>query len=58
MLNNARTLDDLRIPPVNRLEALKGNRLPGNPQNKLYFSLGVLPRTGLRTLAQVRLLAV
>ena len=26
MLNNARTLDDLRIPPANRLEALKGNR--------------------------------
>ena len=26
MLNNALTLDDLRIPPANRLEALKGNR--------------------------------
>ena len=26
MLNNARTLDDLRIPPNNRLEALKGDR--------------------------------
>lgn len=26
MLNNAFTLDDLRIPPGNRLEALKGNR--------------------------------
>ena len=26
MLNNARTLDDLRIPPDNRLEALKGKR--------------------------------
>ncbi len=26
MLNNARTLDDLRIPPANRLEALKGER--------------------------------
>nr|DAF31918.1 MAG TPA: Plasmid maintenance system killer protein [Caudoviricetes sp.] len=26
MMNNARTLDDLRIPPANRLEALKGNR--------------------------------
>ena len=24
MLNNAHTLDDLRIPPGNRLEALKG----------------------------------
>ena len=24
MLNNAMTLDDLRIPPANRLEALKG----------------------------------
>jgi len=26
MLNNARRLDDLRIPPGNRLEALKGRR--------------------------------
>ena len=26
MLNNARTLDDLRIPPANRLERLKGDR--------------------------------
>lgn len=26
MLNNAATLDDLRIPPANRLEALKSNR--------------------------------
>ncbi len=26
MLNRARTLDDLRIPPGNRLEALKGER--------------------------------
>ena len=26
MLNNAKTLDDLRIPPSNRLEALKGKR--------------------------------
>ena len=26
MLNNAATLDDLRIPPANRLEALRGNR--------------------------------
>ena len=26
MLNNAVTLDDLRIPPANRLEVLKGNR--------------------------------
>ena len=26
MLNNAQTLDDLRIPPGNRLEALKGDR--------------------------------
>ena len=25
MLNNARSLEDLRIPPANRLEALKGN---------------------------------
>ena len=26
MLNNAHNLDDLRIPPANRLEALKGKR--------------------------------
>lgn len=26
MLNNATVLDDLRIPPANRLEALKGDR--------------------------------
>ena len=26
MLNNARSLDDLRIPPANRLERLKGDR--------------------------------
>ena len=26
MLNNAESLDDLRIPPANRLEALKGDR--------------------------------
>lgn len=26
MLNSAETLDDLRIPPANRLEALKGER--------------------------------
>jgi len=26
MLNSASTLEDLRIPPANRLEALKGNR--------------------------------
>jgi proteic killer suppression protein len=26
MLNNATTLDDLRIPPANRLEMLHGNR--------------------------------
>ena len=26
MLNNAATLEDLRIPPANRLEALKGDR--------------------------------
>jgi toxin HigB-1 len=25
MINNARRIDDLRIPPANRLEALKGN---------------------------------
>ncbi|QNH15080.1 plasmid maintenance system killer protein [Xanthomonas sp. SS] len=26
MLNSAATLDDLRVPPANLLEALKGNR--------------------------------
>jgi len=26
MINNAQNLDDLRVPPGNRLEALKGNR--------------------------------
>mgnify|MGYP001823136626 FL=1 len=26
MLNNARTLGDLRAPPANRLEALRGDR--------------------------------
>ncbi|MGN6520720.1 MAG: type II toxin-antitoxin system RelE/ParE family toxin [Dokdonella sp.] len=26
MLNNAAVLDDLRVPPANRLEALKGGR--------------------------------
>lgn len=26
MLNNAASLEDLRVPPANRLEALKGDR--------------------------------
>ena len=26
ILNNAKTLQDLRVPPANRLEALKGDR--------------------------------
>ena len=26
MLNNAKTLQDLRVPPANRLETLKGER--------------------------------
>lgn len=26
MINNAESLNDLRVPPANRLEALKGNR--------------------------------
>jgi proteic killer suppression protein len=26
LLNNARRLDDLRVPPANRLEALRGRR--------------------------------
>ena len=27
MIDNAETLDDLRIPPANKLEALKGDRV-------------------------------
>lgn len=27
LMNSARSLNDLRVPPGNRLEALKGNRL-------------------------------
>ena len=27
MINNARTVADLRVPPANRLEALKGDRV-------------------------------
>lgn len=43
MLNNARRLDDLRIPPANRLEALKGDRrgqysIRINDQWRLCFS--------------------
>jgi proteic killer suppression protein len=30
MLNRAGTLDDLRVPPGNRLEALKGETAPAN----------------------------
>lgn len=26
MINNAKSINDLRIPPANRLEKLKGNR--------------------------------
>ena len=26
MLNNARSINDLRVPPANQLEALRGNR--------------------------------
>ncbi len=26
MIDNARTLEDLKVPPANKLEALKGNR--------------------------------
>jgi proteic killer suppression protein len=26
MLNNARSINDLRVPPANRLEVLRGNR--------------------------------
>lgn len=29
MLNNAQSLTDLRVPPGNRLEALKGDRAGG-----------------------------
>jgi len=27
MLNNAKTINDLRVPPANRLEKLSGNRI-------------------------------
>jgi proteic killer suppression protein len=27
LINNARRLEDLRVPPANRLEALKGDRI-------------------------------
>lgn len=42
MLNNAKRLDDLRIPPANRLEALKGDRVGQhsiriNSQSRLCF---------------------
>jgi len=42
MLNNARSLDDLRIPPANRLERLKGDRagqysIRINDQWRIYF---------------------
>jgi proteic killer suppression protein len=30
MINNARSLNDLRMPPANRLEALRGNRAGQN----------------------------
>jgi len=43
MLNSARKLEDLRIPPANRLEALKGDRkgqysIRINDQWRLCFS--------------------
>jgi proteic killer suppression protein len=34
MLNNSSVLDDLRVPPANRLEKLKGNR-------KNYYSIRI-----------------
>lgn len=42
LLNNAKRLDDLRVPPGNRLEALRGNRLGQhsiriNDQWRIYF---------------------
>jgi toxin HigB-1 len=42
MLNNARRIDDLRIPPQNRLEKLSGNRegqwsMRINDQWRVYF---------------------
>jgi proteic killer suppression protein len=30
MINNARSLNDLRMPPANRLEVLRGNRAGQN----------------------------
>ena len=45
MLNSAKTLNDLRIPPANRLEALKGDRkgqhsIRINDQYLLYMACG------------------
>ncbi len=42
MLNHARSLDDLRVPPGNRLEALRGDRggqysIRINPQWRICF---------------------
>jgi toxin HigB-1 len=42
VLNQSRVLDDLRVPPGNRLEALKGNRagqhsIPINDQWRICF---------------------
>src|SRR5690349_1780083 len=42
LLNNARRLDDLRVPPGNRLEALRGERqgqnsIPINDQWRIWF---------------------
>jgi proteic killer suppression protein len=42
MLNNAQTLEDLRVPPANRLEPLKGERrgqhsIRINDQWRIYF---------------------
>ena len=42
MLNNVKTLQDLRVPPANRLEALKGERkgqwsIRVNDQSRICF---------------------
>ena len=43
MINNAKNINDLRIPPANRLEKLKGNRagqhsIRINSQWRIFFS--------------------
>ena len=36
MIDNAETLEDLKVPPANRLEALKGERLGQHSMHIIY----------------------